>query len=77
VQMLAHLTFDEGTGTTAADSSGNGRNGTLNGAAWGTGRSSNAVSLNGSGAYVALPNDLLVDVSDFTIAAWVFWNGSQ
>lgn len=31
----------------------------------------------GSGACVALPNDLLVDVSDFTIATWVFWNGSQ
>lgn len=31
----------------------------------------------GSGAYVALPNDLLVDMSDFTIATWVFWNGSQ
>lgn len=77
VQLLAHLAFDEGSGTTAADSSGNRRNGTLNGAAWGAGRSSNAVSLNGSGAYVALPNDLLVDVSDFTIAAWVFWDGSQ
>ena len=77
VQLLAHLAFDEGSGTTAADSSGNGRNATLNGAAWGAGRSSNAVSLNGSGAYVALPNDLLVDVSDFTIAAWVFWDGSQ
>ncbi|WP_175813056.1 LamG-like jellyroll fold domain-containing protein [Burkholderia contaminans] len=76
-QLLAHLTFDEGSGVTAADSSGNGRNGTLNGATWAAGRSGNAVSLNGSGAYVALPDDLLADVSDFTIASWVFWNGAQ
>ena len=76
-QLLAHLAFDEGGGVTAADSSGNGRNGTLNGATWAVGRSGNAVSLNGSGAYVALPDDLLADVSDFTIASWVFWNGSQ
>ena len=65
-QLLAHLTFDEGSGVTAADSSGNRRNGTLNGATWAAGHSGNAVSLNGSGAYVALPDDLLVDVSDFT-----------
>ncbi|KWZ29846.1 LamG-like jellyroll fold domain-containing protein [Burkholderia anthina] len=76
-QLLAHLAFDEGGGVTAADSSGNGRNGTLNGATWAVGRSGNAVSLNGSGAYVALPDGLLADVSDFTIASWVFWNGSQ
>ncbi|WP_042585185.1 LamG-like jellyroll fold domain-containing protein [Burkholderia sp. MSHR3999] len=76
-QLLAHLAFDEGGGITAADRSGNGRNGTLNGATWAVGRSGSAVSLNGSGAYVALPDDLLVDVSDFTIASWVFWNGSQ
>ena len=43
----------------------------------GGGASGNAVSLNGSGAYVALPDDLLVDVSDFTLASWVFWNGAQ
>ncbi|CAJ0802090.1 hypothetical protein LMG19083_03677 [Ralstonia psammae] len=78
MQLHTQLAFDEGTGTTAADSSGNGHAGTLNdAAAWGTGHSGNAVSLNGSGAYVALPNDLLTDVSDFTISAWVFWNGSQ
>ncbi|WP_029226673.1 LamG-like jellyroll fold domain-containing protein [Burkholderia ubonensis] len=76
-QLLAHLAFDEGGGITAADRSGNGRNGALNGATWAVGRSGSAVSLNGSGAYVALPDDLLVDVSDFTIASWVFWNGSQ
>lgn len=77
VQLLAHLSFDEGSGPTAADSSGNGQTGTLDGAIWATGRRGHAASLSGSGAYVALPDNLLTDVSDFTIAAWVFWNGSQ
>ncbi|MGN6319422.1 LamG-like jellyroll fold domain-containing protein [Trinickia sp.] len=77
VQLLAHLSFDEGSGPAAADSSGNGHTATLDGAVWATGRRGHAVSLNGSGAYVALPDDLLADVSDFTIAAWVFWNGAQ
>ena len=77
VQLLAHLSFDEGSGPTAADSSGNGHNGTFDGAVWAPGRRGHAASLNGSGAYVALPDNLLADVSDFTIAAWVFWNGSQ
>ena len=36
---IGHWTFDEGSGTTAADSSGNGHDGTLiNGPLWTTGR---------------------------------------
>ena len=77
VQLLTHLSFDEGRGASAGDSSGNRHAATLNGATWATGRRGNAVSLDGSGGYVALPSDLLADVSDFTIATWVFWNGSQ
>ncbi|WP_232314084.1 LamG-like jellyroll fold domain-containing protein [Ralstonia sp. A12] len=78
VQLHTQLAFDEGSGTAAADSTGNGHAGTLiNGATWGTGRNGSAVSLNGSGAYVALPSDLLTDLSDFTISAWVFWNAPQ
>ena len=77
VQLITHLSFDEGRGSTTADSSGSRRNGTLNGGTWAPGHSGSAVSLNGAGAYVALPDDLLIDVSDCTIAAWVFWNGSQ
>ncbi|QUP55678.1 hypothetical protein GO998_18130 (plasmid) [Ralstonia syzygii] len=77
IQLHTDLPFDEGSGTVTADSSGNGHAGTLaGGAAWATGRRGNAVSLSG-GAYVALPSDLLTDVSDFTISAWVFWNASQ
>ncbi|ATJ88588.1 LamG-like jellyroll fold domain-containing protein [Ralstonia solanacearum] len=77
IQVHTDLPFDEGSGTVAADRSGNRHAGTLaGGAAWATGRSGNAVSLSG-GAYVALPADLLTDVSDCTLSAWVFWNASQ
>ena len=35
------------------------------------------MQLGGSGAYVALPADILFDVGDFSITAWVNWNGGQ
>jgi hypothetical protein len=78
VQLHTHLLFDEGSGSSAADASGNAHTGTLVNAAWAAGHlTGNAVSLNGSTAYVSLPSDLLIDVADCTIAAWVFWNGGS
>ncbi|MGD7272990.1 LamG-like jellyroll fold domain-containing protein [Ralstonia pseudosolanacearum] len=77
IRLHTELSFSEGSGTVAADSSGNGHAGTLaGGAAWATGRSGHAVSLS-VGAYVALPADLLADVSDCTLSAWVFWTAAQ
>jgi hypothetical protein len=71
------LTFDETAGTSAADASGNGHAGTLvGGASHGTGKLGNAVVLDGASGYVSLPNDLVADVSDFTVAAWVYWTKS-
>lgn len=78
VQLHSYLNFDAGSGTSAADASGNGRAGTLVNATWGAGHlTGSAVSLNGTNAYVSLPNNLLNDVADCTIAAWVFWNGGS
>ncbi|HWW06793.1 LamG-like jellyroll fold domain-containing protein [Collimonas sp.] len=78
VQLHTYLAFDDGSGTTAVDASGQGHTGTLtNGAAWEIGKQGSAVSLNGSNAYVSLPADIVADVSDITIAAWVYWNASQ
>ena len=68
----ALLKFNEGSGATAADSTGDGWNGTLqNGATWSTGISGNAVSLNGSGAYVTLPTGAVNGLTDFTMSVWV------
>ena len=77
-QLNTDLAFDEGSAASAADSSGNAHAGTLvNGATWATGRTRDAVSLDGRSGYVSLPPDLLIGVSDFTIAAWIYWNASR
>jgi hypothetical protein len=67
------LNFDETSGTSAADASGNSHAGTLSGAAtWVAGRQGNAVSLDGASGYVSLPANIMTDVGDFSIAAWVY-----
>lgn len=66
--------FNESSGTTANDSSGYGKNATLNGATWAAGRSGNAVSMNGSSQYVGMPSGIVNTLNDFTIAAWVRLN---
>lgn len=72
---VAHLAFDETSGTTAADATGNGWNGTLvNGPTWTTGRTDNAVSLDGSNDYVSLPTGVVSNLGNFTISAWVKLN---
>jgi hypothetical protein len=77
VQLHTRLTFDEGSGTTAADSSGNGHTATLaGGASWTAGHLGNAVALDGSSGYVNLPSNLMIDVGDFSIASWVYWNAA-
>jgi GH43 family beta-xylosidase len=64
--------FNETSGTTAADSSGNGKNGTLvNGPTWVAGRVGNAVNLDGSNDHVSLPAGIVNGLNDFTIATWV------
>jgi DUF1680 family protein len=55
----------------AADTSGNGRTATLNNAAYTTGRTGSAVSLNGTNGYVSLPAGILGGASAFSIALWV------
>ncbi|AMO93201.1 concanavalin A-like lectin/glucanases superfamily protein [Collimonas fungivorans] len=78
VQLQTYLAFDDDSGTIAADSSGNGNNGTLiNGVTWASGKKGSAVSLNGNNGYVSLPANIMADVSDVTITAWVYWNTSS
>ncbi|HWJ09871.1 MAG TPA: immunoglobulin-like domain-containing protein [Nocardioides sp.] len=67
--LIARWRLDETSGTTAADSSGNGRNGTVNGtASWnaGDGFTFNG-GTNGSGNYIKLPDNLLAGVDDLTV----------
>ena len=77
-QLIAFYKFNESSGTSSADASGNGKTATLNGATWtAAGHSNNAVSLNGSSQYVTLPNNITTNLTDFTVATWVYLNGSQ
>ncbi len=61
--------LDETNGTVASDSSGNGNNGTVNGAAWNPqGKVNGCLSFNGVNNYVQVNRDVS---NDFTIAFWV------
>jgi hypothetical protein len=66
-------TFDEGTGTTSADASGNGRNATLSGGAvWDDDQQvGSALALNGTTAYAASSGPALRTDGSYTVAAWV------
>lgn len=81
--------FDDGSGATAVDSSGNGNNGTLiNGPNWTTGQVNGALNFNGDDDYISVSRNSSLDVTTFTIAGWVkltnvatanqfvFWNGN-
>ena len=77
-ELLALLPLNAASGTTATDTAGRAKNGKLVGTAgWGAGRKSgNALLLDGKGAHVALPADVLAQTSDFTIAVWVYCNAT-
>ena len=71
--LVAYWKFDEGTGTTTADSSGNGNTGTLtNGPLWTAGRIGNALYFDGIDDNVTVPDSNSLDLSNsFTLSAWV------
>jgi sialidase-1 len=71
---VASLKFDETSGTTASDSSGNGNTGTLiGGAVWTTGKANNGLTFDGTNDNVDVGNkpSLQFGKGDFTASAWV------
>jgi hypothetical protein len=69
--LIAHWTFDEGTGTTVADSA-SGYNGTVVGATWAAGKIGGALYFNGTSNYVQVPHNSNLNITgNITIAAWV------
>ncbi|MGA0568146.1 LamG-like jellyroll fold domain-containing protein [Rathayibacter sp. KR2-224] len=79
LDQAAHWTYDEGTGTTAADSTGNGNTQTLgSGAGWAAGRvGAHALSTNGTANGAASASSPVVDTRySFSVAAWVKLNGT-
>jgi chitodextrinase len=77
--LVAGWSFNAGTGTTAADASGNGNTATLlSGATWATGRYGNGVLFDGVNdlAQVASSSSLAL-TSGMTLAAWIRPSGTQ
>ncbi|MFI6686383.1 LamG-like jellyroll fold domain-containing protein [Streptomyces sp. NPDC050485] len=69
---VAHWSFDEGTGPTAADSSGHGRTLTLAGAAkWGAAKSGTASLDVSAGGSAAASGPVVDTAKSFSAAAWV------
>ena len=71
--LVAAYGFDEGSGTTVADASGNGNNGTVTNATWAaSGKFGKALQFNGTNALVSIPNAASLQLSTgMTLEAWV------
>ncbi|TSC60348.1 MAG: hypothetical protein LiPW15_226 [Parcubacteria group bacterium LiPW_15] len=67
--LVGYWKFDEGSGTTAADSSGYGGSGTASGTTVVAGKIGNARSFNGTTDLVNI-NDPALGTSQFTVCAW-------
>jgi prepilin-type N-terminal cleavage/methylation domain-containing protein len=70
--LVGYWKLDEGTGTTANDSSGNGNTGTLtNGPTWITGKVDNALSFDGVDDYIRINDNILTLANTFTLSWWI------
>jgi len=72
--LVAYWPLDEGVGTEAADLSGNGSDGTLNGGPeWVEGKFGGALDFDGNDDYVDCGNPPILNfgTNDFTISAWI------
>jgi len=72
--LIAGLGFNEGSGTSSADLTGNAHTATLvNGPAWVAGKYGNALSFDGSNDEVGVANASTIDLgsSNFTVMLWV------
>src|SRR5258706_318946 len=76
--LVAAYAFDEGSGTTVADVSGNNNNGTISAATWTTaGKFGSALVFNGTSAQVTVPNATSLQLTTgMTLEVWVFPTGS-
>lgn len=80
--LRAHYRFNENSGTTTADSSGNGNTGTLtSGPIWAAGRYNSGIDFDGVDDFVNVPDSSSLDLGNTgTMMAWVNvdtanWNG--
>ncbi len=71
--LVGQWSFEEGSGSTAADSSSSNNTGTLqNSPTWISGQvGSGALSLDGTDDYVNVPDSASLDLSTFTVSGWI------
>jgi prepilin-type N-terminal cleavage/methylation domain-containing protein len=84
--LVGRWDFDEGAGTTATDTSGYGRNGTITGADYstttphsvvGSGTGKYSLSFNGTSDYATMGDVLDMGDDSFTVSAWIKTLGSS
>jgi hypothetical protein len=69
--LVGYWKFDEGSGTTACDSSVNNNTGTLNGPSWVDGKYGKALAFDGIDDYVGIPTLLSLSPTSLTVTAWI------
>ncbi len=70
--LVAEFGFNDGTGTTLTDSSGNHNNGTISSATWSPGLFGQALSFNGTNSWVTIPSSASLNLTTgMTLEAWV------
>ena len=77
--LVAAYAFEEGSGTSVGDLSGNGNGGTMQNTSWTTlGKFGKALTFGGSGSLVQVPDANSLDLSTgMTLEAWVFPTGGS
>ncbi len=76
--LVAYWRLDEGSGTTANDSSGNGNDGTFNGdPQWVEGYYGGAIEFDGAGDFLDCGSDPSLDLTKWTIAFWLKLNENK
>ena len=78
--LIAYWRLDDGSGTSAADASGNGRTGTLTGgASFTAGQLVGGVGLDGNDGRIVVAHHSSLSPTAITVAAWVYpdtWSGT-
>jgi hypothetical protein len=75
---VVHWKFDESSGSTASDATGNGNTGTLyNSPSWVTGQSGNALSFDGSNDYVYRSSLTTTVTGDASISLWLNYTNAN
>jgi len=71
--LAGYWKFNEGAGSSAADSSGNGNTGTLHNVAWGTSSTGPFISMNANSSYVSVKESASLALSNqMSVSFWVY-----